>query len=84
MPRYAVINKENIVVNVIQAFSSHRLPEGLFMVQTEIGDIGNLYIPETKDFDKSNQIGPELPQPKPSIINDAWKQFTGAFRRGKI
>ena len=82
MPRYAVINKENIVVNVIQAYSSFRLPEGLFMVQTDKGDIGNTYIPVTKDFDKSIQQGPPpIPQPIPE---KPWLAYSGAARRGEL
>lgn len=82
MPRYAVINQQNIVVNVIEAYSSFRLPDGFFMVQTNEGDIGNIYIPVANSFDKSNQMLKEIPKEDPKPDTNAWQRFTGAFRRG--
>lgn len=83
MPRYAVINKENLVVNVVEWDKGKwKAPDGSYTFKTDIGDIGNIFIPEKKDFDKSMQQGAQpIAQPIPE---KPWLAFSGAARRGEL
>lgn len=81
MARYAIIDKNNVVVNVIMYHGGNwKPPQNQIMVRSDIADVGNVYIPLTNDFDKSNQELPFIPEPQP--LAQPWLQFTGAARLG--
>ena len=57
MARHAIVNKDNLVVNVvIWEGASWLPPHNHIVVQCDSVDIGDLYIPEKNSFIKFHEI----------------------------